>query len=419
MTTTDHPNLMTVPDAEIPAQRAQLVAEAEEIVTRSTGDALGPADTDRFAQIEQAIGFLDYRAKAAGRTEMIARAMGPLAGALAQEQASDEAPRYGNVTPPGPARLAPITFTRDALANAYDAYRSGRPAEISATSALETRAMSSTTVAQAAQTGYVDTTVDYRREPTRIASYLPTRQTTSPTITYYSQGTAASAAAAVAEGAAKPESDPAWSAVVSTVRKLAHWTQVSSEVLADFEGFADLIEREMIAGLINTENTQLISGSGVAPNLLGLLNTSGILTYAPGSAEPRYRSIRTAMRMLRAGASYVDADVVVMNPADTQLFDLANDTTAGLHAVPNLQASPAGTAWGVPIVVTTGIASGTALVANLGQAATLYVREAPRLFVDPYGLATSNMVRILAEERLALAVSRPTAVLRITFNGTA
>ena len=43
----------------------------------------------------------------------------------------------------------------------------------------------------------------------------------------------------------------------------------------------------MTRGLIATEPTQLLSGSGTAPNLRGLLNVTGIQTYAPAGAEAR------------------------------------------------------------------------------------------------------------------------------------
>lgn len=38
--------------------------------------------------------------------------------------------------------------------------------------------------------------------------------------------------------------------------------------------------------------------------------------------------------------------------------------------------------------------------------------------VDPFSRSTENIVRLIVEERLALAVPRPSALLKITFNGT-
>ena len=51
----------------------------------------------------------------------------------------------------------------------------------------------------------------------------------------------------------------------------------------------------MAYGLEYREDSQLINGNGTAPNLRGILNRSGIGTYAPGTAEARVISIRKAI----------------------------------------------------------------------------------------------------------------------------
>jgi HK97 family phage major capsid protein len=60
-----------------------------------------------------------------------------------------------------------------------------------------------------------------------------------------------------------------WEQVAAPVRKLAHYTRVNDEVLADFDNFRTVVSSEMIAGLIATENDQLLNGDGNAPNLTG------------------------------------------------------------------------------------------------------------------------------------------------------
>jgi hypothetical protein len=76
----------------------------------------------------------------------------------------------------------------------------------------------------------------------------------------------------------------------------------------------------------------------VSPNLKGLLNRSGIVTYAPGGAEARYISIRHGIRLMED----VEAvpEIIVLNPADAELFDLSNATTAGMHANPGPAGRP-------------------------------------------------------------------------------
>jgi len=52
----------------------------------------------------------------------------------------------------------------------------------------------------------------------------------------------------VGEGAAKPESSPVWTQVIVPIRKVAHYTWVNDEVLANFSNFAEIIGQELLAG---------------------------------------------------------------------------------------------------------------------------------------------------------------------------
>lgn len=261
--------------------------------------------------------------------------------------------------------------------------------------------------------------VPLRREPTRVAAYMPNQPVETATASYWSTTTGATAAATVAPGAAKPESTPGWTSTTSTVRKVAHFTQVPKEALDDFPSFQSIVESEMLAGLVNTENTQLVSGDGTGTNLTGLLVASGIQTYAPGSAEARLRSILHAITMLRTGTAFLEADTVVLHPTDWEIIQTYATSTGDFLVATAVVDATARSLFGVPVVVTTGIASGTGLVGALAASTVVFQREMPSVFVDPYSASTSNLVKFICEERLALGVVRPTGLVKITFNGTA
>lgn len=94
-----------------------------------------------------------------------------------------------------------------------------------------------------------------RREPQRIAGILPAVATGARTVDYYTtSGTAA--AAAVAEGATKPASTIAYTARSAPVVKIAHTLTVTNEVLADFPGFLQVVQQDMIAGLTVWDNSR-------------------------------------------------------------------------------------------------------------------------------------------------------------------
>ena len=304
-----------------------------------------------------------------------------------------------------------LMLTRDQVGTLHQAYL--------------TRDVSSLTAPQAAVGQYL--TADayaVLRDAFRVASLIPTVSTEHPSITYY-VGDDASAAKVVGEGGQKPESDPSYTAVTEATRKIAHFIDVTEEALTDAVGFQDMLEGELLMGLLAEENRNIISGNGAAvvgtggTDMVGLLNRSGILTYAPAGAEARILSIAKGQTLLQAGSSFASPDTVIIHPTDFGLVrtytSTANEFASGYALGGDAQST---TVWGMKAYVTTQIAAGTALVGNLAQAAKLHVRMAPTIKVDPYSRSSENVVRFIAEQRLALAVPRPSALLKITFNGT-
>jgi HK97 family phage major capsid protein len=267
------------------------------------------------------------------------------------------------------------------------------------------------------------------RDRFRVLDLIPTEDVSSelanPPGQYHRQTVAASNAKAVGEGGAKPESDPAYAPVPLVYTKIAHFIRASEEALTDGRDFRRMIETEGMVGLLEQENWQLLSGDNAAvpatggTNMRGLLNQSGILTYAPGAAEPRILSLAKAQAQLQAGASFTNPNAVILNPADALLVrtfqSTANEFAAGF-ALGGDALSPS--VWGMAMYITTRIAAGTALLGNFAEAATAYVRMPPLVKIDPFSESTSNLVKFIFEERIALAVHHPTALLALTFNGT-
>jgi len=74
--------------------------------------------------------------------------------------------------------------------------------------------------------------------------------------------------------------------------------------------------------------------------------------------------------------------------------------------------------FGMRVVATTKITLNTALVGNFAEAARIYVRQSPVVEVAPLGGGTvefiANQTLARAEERLALAVPRPTSLISVT-----
>lgn len=254
------------------------------------------------------------------------------------------------------------------------------------------------------------------REMTRILDLIPAETTEGSTVHTFRATTLASAAATVAPGGVKPESTPAWEEVVTNVRKIAHWSSVVDEIIADYSSFFDVIGTEMIAGLVHTENAQLLVGDGLGTNLLGMVPAAIAAGSTIGSAGTDLDAVVAAMTRIRTTA-FVEPDTIILHPGDwgSAGFATAKDTQ-GNYLLGDAVTSPQPMLWGMRVVLTTQMTENSALVGNFARAAKVWVREGVRLDVAPASGAEfkNNTTLIRCEERIAMEVLRPEALCVVT-----
>jgi HK97 family phage major capsid protein len=218
-------------------------------------------------------------------------------------------------------------------------------------------------------------------------------------------------ATAVAEASAKPEVTSEFERDDAPIRKLAAWLQVTEEELEDAPIIRGYIDGRLGYMLMVREEVQIIGvtpGGNSAPNIKGLLDYSGVQT-ATGEF---YDMVAAAIGKIENVDG--DADGVVANPLD--YWAAVSDRHATFYDGGALLAgsgsSPFGTpqltAWGLPVVRSRSLASGTSLVGSWGMGATLFERMGTTIkTTDSHAsLFVSNTWIILAEERVGLAVHR-------------
>lgn len=252
------------------------------------------------------------------------------------------------------------------------------------------------------------------REPSRILDLLPVTATDAALIEYYvTTGTAA--AAAVAEGAQKPESGISFTKAQAGVTKLAHWMQVTEEALTDFAPFQQLLSADMIAGLIDSENNELLNALGTgASKFKGLLQVAGTQSYTRVTGDTILDAIEIAGSQLRAAGRFTDPDGIVMHPLDYSKARRTKSTTNEYIAGDPTQAGPQ-SLWGTRVVLTSEIPQGKAVVANFAKSCQVWVREGLSVRTNAYGSGfRSNEVEVIAEERLSLGVLAPSALSVVT-----
>lgn len=278
----------------------------------------------------------------------------------------------------------------------------------------------------------------------RVRDLFPVRRTTAQVIEYFRQlgftsisnanydaelgYSTDNAAAAVAErsGSAfgtKPQSAFQFVGEQAPVRTLAHWEAAHRNVLADEPQLRSIIDNELLYGLRLLEDQQILNGNGSGENLKGVLQTTGIQTYnwGDGASTPvpdtKADAIRRAATL--SFLAYYEPSGIVMHPNDWEDIELTKDANGQYLVAVSVAMGGEPRVWRMPVVESPAIAEGTALVGAFGTGAQLYDREdaSIRISEQHADFFIRNAIVILAEQRLALAVKRPEAFVKVTFDG--
>ena len=254
----------------------------------------------------------------------------------------------------------------------------------------------------------------------RLLGRLPLFPLDAPSVEIVVHNSTTGAAAVVAEGASKPELVFETEKVILQAMKLAAHTACSREIIQDFYNFVSYTQSELMRQVVDVENLNLLSGTG-SDELLGFLSTSGILTYPVGgtgttpNGETALDGIEAAIARLRTGPALATPDLLVLHPTTWSSIRRSKDGYGRYLVQADPTQQQADSVWGVPVLQTTQIATGTGLMLDTSKFGRVFVREGLSLFTgwmnDDF---TRNLTRFVAEERLVLAVERPAAVLELT-----
>jgi len=255
-------------------------------------------------------------------------------------------------------------------------------------------------------------------KPTRplvVADLFAQGSTSSNAITFMVETLFTHAAAAVAEGAAKPESALTFAPATETVHKLAHWLPVTEEMLEDVPAIRSYIDSRLRTGVEITEDQQLLTGDGAPPNMLGLLNRVGLATPIAVAAGGSVFDAILKQAAAIYNAQAIQPDALVMNPADLVSLQVAKDTT-GQYLGGSPFTTPSTTIWSFTVAVTPLMTQGQILVGAFKAGGQVFRKGGIRVEASNshQDFFVKNLVAIRAEERLALAVYRPGAFGLVT-----
>lgn len=283
------------------------------------------------------------------------------------------------------------------------------------------------------QTGIVEM---LGRRDLRIRDAVSVRRTGSDSVEYVRQTSHTNAAAPVAEatnagaptgnadggsgdvtfsnvpgGGYAPEGSWAFERKTATVKTIAEWVPATKRALADAAQLEGLINDELAADVAEAEEGQMVTGDGTGENLPGILSTEGIQSQA--FDKDIFRTVRKGLTKARRVGRVVP-NAVALNPEDVETVDLARENgDTGKYLGQGPFSMGPRTLWGVPILETEAVEAGQGLIGDFSKA-VLWDREQTTVSVtDSHSdFFIRRLVAVLAEERAAFGVTRPTAFVK-------
>jgi HK97 family phage major capsid protein len=218
-------------------------------------------------------------------------------------------------------------------------------------------------------------------------------------------------------GTAKPQSEIKFDIVTTSVTTIAHWVLATRQILDDAPMLQSYIDGRLRYGLAFVEEDQLLNGGGTGTDLNGIYTqaTAMASNLAVVQAATKIDVIRFAM--LQAALAEFPPDGVVMHPTDWATIETLKDT-AGAYIIGDPQSGTDPRLWRMPVVETQAMTVDKFLTGSFGMAAQIFDREDATITLSTEDDQNfrKNLVTILAEERLALAVYRPESFIKGDFS---
>ncbi len=234
------------------------------------------------------------------------------------------------------------------------------------------------------------------------------------TIPYMKETTFTSGAAEIAEAAAYGEATLVLTEQTSPVRKIGTFIPVSDEQLEDVamvQGYLNARLGRMVRARLDG---QIITGNGVAPNLEGILNVTGIQTR-PKGADDEFTAVFKGLTLARHASGYSEPDAIVCHPNDWETMRTLQDSNGNFILGPPGITAPE-RLFGLRVVVTNAETENTVLIGAWRDFAGLFLRRGLTFQVsnshDDYFVKGKQAVRV--DMRVALVAFRPEAFVTVT-----
>jgi HK97 family phage major capsid protein len=268
---------------------------------------------------------------------------------------------------------------------------------------------------------YLPGIVDLRFAQLSVVQLFAQGATSSPIVSYVKEATETQGAAARAEKTALGQSDATFARVNEQVGSIGAFFTITGEMLEDSEQTESFLSSRLVNQLGREEENEALNGGGY-PALPGVLGRGGLQTaISAGTTGTLANPMKLAEAIFQQRTkirttAFVEPDAAVINPTDWQYIQLAKDANSQYYAggpfsgsYGNGGYSNVAALWGLKVVQSPRIASGTVLVGGFQECAQLFRRQGVTVEMTNSNEADfkSNLITVRAMSRSALAVYRP------------
>lgn len=293
--------------------------------------------------------------------------------------------------------------------DAWDSEQKDREIELD----YDVKALFETTAGWAPETTRSGRVVDAVTRPLQITDVIPFNTTQQSAIVYMEETTRTNAAAETAEGGAYQESAFELTEVTSPIRKIAHFIPVTDEQLEDESQVQGYLNNRMSFGLRQRLDTQLLVGAGTGILLEGILNRTGIQTFA-GSAAAIIDNLYQGKKQVRVTGRALPSAFLIHS--DDWQTVMTKKTTDGIYIYGNPGSTELASIWGLPVVEQEVSTAGVGLVGDFRNFSDVAVKRGVTVKVsDSHSdFFVNGKQAIRADMRAGLQVYRPAAFVEMT-----
>jgi len=219
-------------------------------------------------------------------------------------------------------------------------------------------------------------------------------------------------ASVVSEGAVKPQGELTFNLKSSPVRTLAWFMKASRQILEDAPMLASYIDGRLRYGLEYVEEVEILNGDGTGQHLLGIIPQA--TAYAAGFVPALLQNIDTLRlaALQAASVSLFPSTGFVLHPLDWAKIELTKNTL-GNYIVGDPQGRIQPMLWNLPVVETIAMTAGTFLTGAFKLCSQIFDRMSIEVLISTEDSDNfqRNLITIRGEERIGLAVYRPSAFI--------